>query len=338
MEFSFEFHPASGAVKGLDSLGHRFPGNPHHPGSRGSSQGVQRVMPAQHTHIQVAVELSVTNNVEMLPVRTHVGRMDPVALSHSEENAVNSFHGLYRMGIVAVGDHAIGGQGGKLMEGFLDVRQILEIIQVIRLHIQNHRQGGEEIEEGIAVLAAFQNDGISVAHPMARVEQRQITADHDGGIHVRRHQNMGHHRGGRGFSVGAGNADGIFIGLHDLAPGLGPLKHGDPGGSGSGDFRVVVVGGCRTDDAVRAHDIFRVMANGHGNPLGLQLSGRGRRAHIRARDFHAHSLEDQAQGPHGNAANSNQMHMAAGGQKFGNILILTHKCQIPRSSSFCRQP
>ena len=86
------------------------------------------------------------------------------------------------MGIVTVGNHAEGGHFRELMEGFLDVRQILKIVQMILLHVQHQRQRGEEIQEGVAVLAALQQYGVAVSYPVAGVEQGQVAADHNGGI------------------------------------------------------------------------------------------------------------------------------------------------------------
>ena len=216
------------------------------------------------------------------------------------------------------------------MEGFLNIRQILEVIQVIRLHVQHNGQGGEEIQERIAVFAALQHNGVALAHPMARMEQGQVAADHHRGILSGLHENMGHHRGCGGLAVGAGNADGVFIGLHDLAPGLGPLKHGNARGPGRGDFRIVVVGGGGADQAVRPRDIPGAVADVHMDAVGDQFVCRYRGAHIRTGNGHSHALQHKAQGAHGNAADAHQMHMAALVQEGGNILIFVH-VSIPRT-------
>ena len=41
--------------------------------------------------------------------------------------------------------------------------------------------------------------------------------------------------------MGPGHAQGILIVAHEGTPGLGPLEHGDTGGPGGGDLRVVIV-------------------------------------------------------------------------------------------------
>ena len=202
---------------------------------------------------------------------------------------------------------------------------------MICFHIQNHCQRGVEVQEGIAVFAAFQHDGIAVTHTVACVQQGQITADHNGGVGLGSHQDVSHHGSGGGLAVSAGNADRVLIGLHDLAPGLSPLKHRNTGCTGSGDLRVVIVGSSGTDNAVRALNILSLMTDSNRNSLSDQLIGRSGSAHVRTRDMNAHSLENQSQRTHGHAANANQMHMTARRDVLLNILILNqHICQIPR--------
>ena len=69
---------------------------------------------------------------------------------------------------------------GKAAEAVLDVRQIPEEVQVVGGHIQKHRHRGEKVQEGVAVFAALQNDGVALAHPVALAQQGQGAADHHG--------------------------------------------------------------------------------------------------------------------------------------------------------------
>ena len=124
--------------------------------------------------------------------------------------------------------------------------------------------------------------------------------------------------------MGAGNADGIFVGLHDLAPGLCPLKHRDTGSAGCGNLRIVVVGSGGADDAVSTLEIFCLMADDHGNALGDQLVGGSGGGHVGAGNGEAHALEHQAQGAHGNAADADQMDMMSRCQIFFNVTVSSH--------------
>lgn len=114
--------------------------------------------------------------------------------------------------------------------------------------------------------------------------------------------------------MGAGNADGIFVGLHDHAPGGGPLKNGDTQPPGGGDLRVVVVGGGSADDAVGPLNVGGAVADVDMDALGLQLLRGNGGVHVGARDVQAHPLQHQAQGTHGNAADAHQMDVVARGE------------------------
>ena len=228
----------------------------------------------------MAIEFSIAQHIEVPPVVADVLRADPVVFSKAKGHIGDAFQGLDRMGVVTIGHDGIRSHTGKLVEGFLNICQILEIIQMIRLHIQHHRQSGEEIQEGIAVFAAFQHDGIPVAHPMACMEQRQVATDHHRGVLASLHKNMGHHGGGGSLSMGTGNTNGIFIGLHDFAPGLSPLKHGNAGSPGSCNLRIVVMGSSGADDAVRSRNILGTVADVHMDAMGNELICGHRGAHI----------------------------------------------------------
>ena len=107
----------------------------------------------------------------MLPIRVHIGGVNPVLLPQAKGNIVNALHCRNGVGVITVGNYAKGCQRGKLMERFLNILQILEIVQMVCFHIQDHRQSGEEIQERITVFAAFQQDRISMTHPMPCMEQ-----------------------------------------------------------------------------------------------------------------------------------------------------------------------
>ncbi len=77
---------------------------------------------------------------------------------------------------------------------------------MVLLHVKDHRHRGEEGEKGVAVLAALQDDGVPLAHPIAGVEQGQGAADHHRGIRLRRHEDVGAHGGGGGLAVGTGKS------------------------------------------------------------------------------------------------------------------------------------
>ena len=223
-------------------------------------------------------------------------------------------HGLPGSLVVGVGDDIapLGHQVGKGMEGVLNVLQVLEKVQMVLAHVEDHRHRGEEVQKRVAVFAGLQNDGVPLPYPVARVEHGQGAADHHGGVRLGRHEDMGGHRGGGGFAVGAGEAHGIFIVLHDGAPGLGPLIHGDAPGDGPGDLGVFVVDGGGADHQVTVLQVLRRVADGHGDPHRAQVLHRVALAHVRALHRHAHALQYLRQRAHTHAADARQVDPLAG--------------------------
>ncbi len=138
--------------------------------------------------------------------------------------------GVHGVLIVPVGNDApaLRHQIGKGPEGALHILQVLEKVQMIGLNVQDDGNGGEKREEGVAILAGFQDDGVPGAHPVARPQQGQGAADHHGGVQSRRHDDMGAHGGGGGLAVGPGNTQSVLISLHNGAPCLSPFKDGYP--------------------------------------------------------------------------------------------------------------
>ena len=105
-----------------------------------------------------------------------------------------------------------------------------------------------------------------------------------------------------------------------MAPRLCPLEDRDARGARGGDLRVVVVGGGRADDAVRALNILLAVADVDGDPAALKLFRRDGGIHIRAGDLHAHAPQHKAERPHRHAADSDQMAALAGDQILLNML------------------
>ena len=112
--------------------------------------------------------------------------------------------------------------------------------------------------------------------------------------------------------MGAGEADGVFISGHNIAPGLSTLKHGDIPRNGSGNFGVFIVDCGGTDDAVGTLNVLGLVADGNGDAGLLQMVGGLALMHIGAGDMNAHAMEHHAQGAHGHAADADQVHMLAG--------------------------
>ena len=306
--------PAAGTVEVLQAPGDGLAGDPQHIGRGGGGQRVENVVLAGDVQVHMGVQLAVDHHVEAGAAveERHIPGIAvrrPVRQREGEHRMTQPRHGLPGSLVVGVGDDIapLGHQVGEGVEGPLDIRQVLEKVQVVLPHVQDHRHRGEEIQEGIAVFAGFQDDGVSLAHPIARMEHGQGAADHHGGVRLGRHEDVGGHGGGGGFAVGAGDAQGVFIVLHDSAPGLGPLIHGDAPGDGPGDLGILVVDGGGADHQVAVLQVLRRVADGHVDALGPELADGVAFRHVRALHPQAHAQQHLRQGTHTHPADAGQV-------------------------------
>ena len=281
----------------------------------------------------MGVFLAADHHVEYRPaVRLRQiggGAVGGMVQAEGEDGVLQPGYRLHGAGVVRVDDDGPrrGHQLREPAEGVLDVGQILEEVQVVLLHVQNHRHGGEEAEEAVAVLTGLQDDGVPLAHlahSVAGVEQGQGAANHHCGVRFRRHEDVGAHGGGGGLAVGAGHAQRVGIPLHDGAPGLGPLVHGEPAGHGTGDLRVAVVDGGGADHQIAVPQVFGVVADGHGNAQGPEVADRVALRHVGALDLEAHAPQDLCQGAHGYAADAHQVGPLAGDDIVADGMGIVH--------------
>ena len=278
----------------------------------------------------MGVLLPADHHVEHRPAaglrQVRGGAVGRVVQAEGDDGVFDPRHGGHGALVVRVDDDGPRRrhQLRELPEGPLDVLKVLEEVQVVRLHVQDHRHGGEEAEEAVAVLAGLQDDGVPLAHPVAGAEQGQGAADHHRGVRLRRHEDVGAHGGGGGLAVGAGHAQGVGVVAHDGAPGLGPLVHGDAPGHGPGDLRVAVVDGGGADHEVALSQVLGIVADGHRDAQGPQVLHRVALRHVGALDAEAHTVEDLRQGAHGHAADAHQVGPFAGDEKVADGVGIVH--------------
>ena len=149
---------------------------------------------------------------------------------------------------------------------------------------------------------------------------------------------MGGHRGGGGFPVGAGDAQGIFIAPHDGAPSLRPLIDGDAAGNSAGDLGVGVADGGGADDHIASADVVGAVTDGDGDAHGAEMLYRSALHHIRALHLHAHALQDLGEGAHGHAADAGEVDASAGLHIVHDILRrMFHGCSSKKSGIMTRR-
>ena len=316
--FALELEAAAGAVEACQTVLHRVGPHAQADGGGGGGQGVLHIVQSGHMQGHIGEALPLEHNVKMGvgAQKLNVFRVDIrlPAQTKSHDLAGDALNGGHGAGIVQIGHHiaVLRGAQGKLPEGVLHILQVLEKVQMVGLHVQNHRHGGVKGQEGIVILTGLHDDGVAVAHPVPGVQQGQGAADHDGGVLIRGHHDVGAHGGGGGFAVGAGNAQGIAVVLGDGAPGLGPFKDRDAQRMGTDNLRVIVMDGGRAHHEFNfLGNIFCLVADGHRDALLRQTHDVLVPVHIRAADCNAHTPKHIRQGGHGNAADTDQVASSA---------------------------
>ena len=295
------------------SLAHGLPRDPQGPRGGGRGQGVQDVVGPVDLQIHMGVPLPTDQHVEGRPpvhaVQVRRRTLRALGQSEGQDGAVDAPDRLHGALVVRAHDHhaVLGDQLRETAERPLDRRQVREVVQMVRLDVQDHRHGGEEVEEAVPVLAGFQDHGVPVAHAVSGVEHGQRPADHDRGIASGGHEDVGAHGGRRGLAVGPRYAQGVGIAAHDGPPALGPFVDGDLPGHGPGDLGIAVPGGSSADHQVAPAQVLGVVPDGHGDPQSPQTPYGIALGHIGSLYTQAHALERLGQRTHGHAPDAHQM-------------------------------
>ena len=80
---------------------------------------------------------------------------------------------------------------------------------MVGLYVEYDGYGRVECEEAVVVFAAFEYYRVPAADAVPGVQQRQRAAYHDGGVALRRHEDVGTHAGSGRLAVGPGYAQGV---------------------------------------------------------------------------------------------------------------------------------
>ena len=188
------------------------------------------------------------------------------------------------------------------------MRHIAVIIQVIRVDIEYHGDGGLHVQKAARKLARLGNKHLFTADARAAAQRVQPAADVHGGIHAAVQQQLRQHGGGRGFAVSAADAYGVLMAFHYLPQQHGAFHLGNIMGEGVGALGVVGRDGRGIDDQRRALHIARVMADENLHALGLQPLHRVAVGVVRAGDVVALIQQHLRQPRHAAAADADHMH------------------------------
>ena len=153
------------------------------------------------------------------------------------------------------------------MEGFHNVVHGFEIIQMVRVNVQDHRYRRMELQEGVHILTGFHHHGFAVPNAGVGPQHGQLSPNNGAGVHAALDEDFREHGGGGGFAMGAGDRHGALE-----FPGQQPQHHralqgGDPLFPGSHQLGVVLLARRRVNHALRIANIFRPMAHGHRDSI-----------------------------------------------------------------------
>ena len=182
--------------------------------------------------------------------------------------AMQLFQLLNHPGVVAIANGQtvfFRQQGQKPAEGLLNIVDVLIEIQMIFLNICDHRHRRPQVEETGVELTGLGQKSMAFADAGASADKVQIAADMNGRILAALHQHLTEHGRGGGLAVGSAHADSGFIAFHQLAQQRGPFDGGNAKPLRFHPLRVVGQDGHGIDHQIGPMNVFRPVANGHGN-------------------------------------------------------------------------
>ena len=125
----------------------------------------------------------------------------------------------------------------EVEKGALDVGHVVVAIHVLAVEVGDHGEDGRELEEGAIAFVGFGDQVLRGAEAGVGAERVDAATYDDGGIEAAGSEHAGHHGGGGGFAVHAGDGDAVFE-AHQLGEHLGALDDGNLAGVGFDNFRV----------------------------------------------------------------------------------------------------
>jgi hypothetical protein len=242
-----QLHPALRAT--VAAQGGRHPGRREAELGGGGEGGgrVQRVMVPGHPHGQLGQDLPERavargyREADRHPAGTDAA--DPVVGMHGLAVASQAIvrkagrHG-FRAGIVGAGHDQPGRAAAEGGERGLDIGQAGVVVQVVGLHVGDHREVRREQQERPVALVGLGDEIQAGAVLSAKTGLAEHAADHVAGIGAALAEHGGEHRGRGGLAVGPGHRDHPPARHHRGERGR-PVNHPHPAPRGFGQLRVV---------------------------------------------------------------------------------------------------
>ena len=163
---------------------------------------------------------------------------------------------------------------GVIEEGRANLFKALKIIGMVHSHIQNNRQRGVEIEEGIHIFAGFKNEVLLFIADIASrsPKQRELRSAKNGSIGGGK-ENLCTHCRATAFAVHTRNTNAVVIRHHQIAKIVGTGKKRFACRLCGKIFGVICTNGNGVDHGIVIFYIFGIVGWENGNALCFQLRG-----------------------------------------------------------------
>lgn len=140
-------------------------GNAEFPRHRAGGQRVQRVVAADDAEADLRIRLAAADDVKLAEILREVLAVHGVRRVEAERQIRQALQRVAGVLVIAVGDDqpVLRHERGERAERMLHIGKILEKVQMVGVDIEDDRDRREEVQEGVAVFAALEDDGISLA-------------------------------------------------------------------------------------------------------------------------------------------------------------------------------
>ena len=237
---------------------------------------------------------------EHLPIVTDIKRRHPVLIEFDVRRVIITVFAQPKgHDVVQITNHLIdkrirvisdnGSAARHQMREFVkrtdNVVDILKIIQMIGIDIQDNFDFWFQTQEAVHIFAGFCNKVTTVTDLDVAADLGQIAADQNGRLELRALEDQGNHRSGRGFTMGTGYRNAVFIFLHQKSQHLRPRENRDSAFFRAFHFGIIVTDGRREHQKVCLLHILRAVSDKYPRALARQSDSLRGFFHVRTADL-----------------------------------------------------
>ena len=281
-------------------------------GAGGGGEGIIDIVAAGHLQVDLTELLAPVHEVELF-IRAHdiaqIRGVVVVRLAETEgdRRQLCIFDRLQHVLVVTVDDQGVRGQVAELVERLLDIIQGLEVIKVIGVDVEDDRDIGRQLEEGIDIFARLTDDDIAVTDVAVAADEGQLAADDGGGVEAGADQHLTEHRGGGRLAVRSADGDAALIAAGDDAQHDAALDGGDALFARGDQLGVILLDGGGVDNQLGALDILGAVTHMHGNAVALDAVEGIALVHIRSAELKALAVQYLGEGAHPRPADADEV-------------------------------